>query len=431
MLLKKKVICGTSAVQNQPASAPGGIIRLTGTCRDRPAILQLRTNELERHILCLGGTGSGKTNLIKSIFPQLKSSLGKDDIMFAFDPKRDYRRFHSKDDYVISNRPCTIAKNVGWNIFADVAADGWGEEEIRRNSAEIAKVIFRDAVANSGQPFFPKAARELFAAVTSAMTLCGKDDPLFRRYLNNKVLLRYLDMLDADRLAAFVGSIPSLRGVLKYVGSGKSDQALGVFAELQEVTASLGFCRSGNFSIRSAHRKRGGKTIFLEYDPSQNSGDAIYRLLADLFLKESISSRQKKGRIYFIADEMRLIYSDYMERALNFGRSLGLSVIAGLQSMEQLYELYGEHGGNNIASGFQSVFCFRTNNAASREYIKKITGKNFSTIRYIDSSDKPKEELKEGYTVEDWDFATLRTGEAIAALTGRAPFLFRPQLFAP
>ena len=100
-----------------------------------------------------------------------------------------------------------------------------------------------------------------------------------------------------------------------------------------------------------------------------------------------------------------LPHLNHLEDALNFGRSLGVVVIAGIQSMEQLYGIYGEFGGKNIASGFQTTFCFRTNNAATREYIKGVHGQNVCAMRYLDHSNKPVEELRTGYAVEDWEAA--------------------------
>ena len=93
--------------------------------------------------------------------------------------------------------------------------------------------------------------------------------------------------------------------------------------------------------------------------------------------------------------------------------------------MEQLYEVYGEYGGKNIASAFQTVFCFHTNDVASRQYIKGIFGENMSVIQYMTPSGKTVEEQRSGNCVEDWDITTLNCGEAIVGVPYQMPFRFQ------
>lgn len=52
---------------------------------------------LSKHILLVGGTGSGKTNLFYHIVKQLKSKMTADDVMLIFDSKGDFhKKFYSK-----------------------------------------------------------------------------------------------------------------------------------------------------------------------------------------------------------------------------------------------------------------------------------------------------------------------------------------------
>lgn len=391
--------------------------------------------DLSTHVLLAGGTGSGKTNLILHMIKKIKEIMTANDVMLIFDAKNDFHQFLDSEDYVISNYKKNRSGIVHWNIFMDIVADGWDKAEIEINADEVAEVIFADNIAASNQPFFPTAARDIFAAVLKAMCFLGMHDTDYRvKYLNNKALAVYLRGLNAKRLSDFIGKFPELTGVLKYVGSGESDQALGVFAELQAVTGRLfvkGFGENGRFSVRKTERQKNGKTLLVEYDASTGKSlQPIYRVLVDLFLKEALSPISSKGHVYAIFDELKMLsHLNHLEDALNFARSLGLVVIAGIQSMEQLYEVYGEYGGKNIASAFQTTFCFRTNNAATREYIKGVHGTNVCTMHYLNNCNKPMEEIRTGCTVEDWDISTLRCGEAIIGLPGKAPFKFYIERF--
>lgn len=427
MILNTNVLLGNKVLDNAiPKMTANYALRFGGGSKE----FCITDEQLSTHLLLLGATGTGKTNTIFHIINQLKRKMGERDVMLVFDSKLDFKRFHSPKDVIVSNRSCNGIARADWNIFMDIVADGWGKSEIELNADEIASTIFYESIKESSQPFFPKAARDIFSAVLKGMAYLGINDTDYRvKYLNNASLKKYLSNLNAKRLREFLEKVPELNGVLKYVGNGSSDQALGVFAELQSVTSKLFikcFGNDGRFSVRKMEKQKGGKTLFIEYDPSCGASfQPIYRVLVDLFIKEALSPETNNGHVYIICDELKMLpYLSHFEDALNFGRSLGITVIAGIQSMEQLYEVYGEFGGRNIASGFQNTMIFRTNNAASREYAKNIHGQNYSVIQYLDSSKKPSETIREGYSVEDWDIVSLDKGEAIIGLVGERPFKF-------
>lgn len=431
MLLRRTTLMGTCLGDNYvPPLNSSDPIKLKGWCQEKFDQLSISNLQLSTHCLLIGATGTGKTNAILHIIRQLKTKLTQDDVMLVFDPKTDYRVFHRDIDVVISNTSSTAAQRAGWNIFLDVVADGWETESIIMNADEMASVIFSEHIKASQQPFFPTAARDIFAAVLKGMAFLGKDSSEYReQYLNNKALSEYLRILDADKIREFLGEFPVLSGIQKYVGNGSSEQSLGVLAELQSITSPLFthcFSLDSRFSVRKMVKRRGGRTLFVEYDPANGVAlQPIYRTIVDLFLKESLSPQKPIGKIYIVCDELKMLpYINHFESALNFGRSLGISIIAGIQSVDQLLEVYGDYGGMNIASSFQTTFCFRTNSAASREYIKGIHGQNLSAVQFLSPSGQSIEDKVLGYAVEDWDIMSLRVGEAIVGLAGEKPFKF-------
>jgi len=427
MILNTKVFLGNRLVDNvSPGILPNYALRFKGNGKE----FCISKEQLTTHLLLVGATGTGKTNTIFHIIEQLKNEMTEKDVMLVFDSKFDFNIFHQSNDLIISNCYRDEITRADWNVFMDIVADGWDKSLIDLNSEEISNIIFSESIKESSQPFFPKAARDIFSAILKGMTYLGIDDNEYRiKYLNNEALKKYLANINSKRLRAFLEKVPELSGVLKYVGDGSSDQALGVFAELQSVTSKLFvkcFGRNGRFSVRKMEKQRGGKTLFIEYDPSCGSSfQPIYRVLVDLFIKEALSPEKNKGKVYIICDELKMVpHLDHFENALNFGRSLGITVIAGIQSMEQLYEVYGEYGGRNIATGFQNTMIFRTNNAATREYARDIHGRNYLLIQYLDSFQKPADAVREGFCVEDWDIISLKKGEAIIGLAGQKPFKF-------
>ena len=180
--------------------------------------------------------------------------------------------------------------------------------------------------------------------------------------------------------------------------------------------------------MRNAVRARGGRAIFVEYDISVGETlTPVYRLLIDQALKEALGRSEKAGNVYFIADEFKLLPKlQHIDDALNFGRGLGVKVMAGIQSIDQLYDIYGREKGAVIASGFGSVFAFHANDSSSREYITNRFGRNIMIYEY---SDMRKNTMvgkeREGYTIEEWDQNDLGVGQAVIALGYEPPFLFQ------
>lgn len=350
--------------------------------------------------------------------------------MIIFDTKRDFLTLRDGRDVVISNSLEDKSDNLAWNIFMEIVADGWEKEAIEINADEIANLIFSDSIKNSQAPFFPQAAKDIFAAILKGITFIGIDNKEHRvRYMNNDALRKYLSKVNAKMLIEFLGMFPELCGVLKYIGDGSSEQALGVLAELEETTGQLfrkSFGLDGRFSVRKFVKERGAKTLFVEYDLASGSTFIpMYTVLFDMFIKQSLCNTNR-GKVYMVCDELKLLpHLLHLEDALNFGRSIGMNIIAGIQSMEQLYEVYGEIGGRNIASGFQTTICFHTNNQATREYISGIHGTNYMAIQHTGASNNLQESIRDGCAVEDWEIVNLCQGEAIVGLPFEKPIKFK------
>ena len=425
MLVAKETLLGNSLEKNIVPIRKNPHVRLLGRTNNKCTELCLSTEDLSTHILATGGTGSGKTNVIFEMTRQIKDRLTAEDVMIIFDTKRDFLKLRDERDVVISNSLEDKSDNLAWNIFMEIVADGWEKEAI-----EIANLIFSDSIENSQSPFFPKAAKDIFAAILKGITFLGIDNKEHRvNYMNNEALRKYLSKVNAKMLSEFLGKFPELSGVLKYIGDGSSEQALGVLAELEETTGQLfrkSFGLDGRFSVRKFVKGRGAKTLFVEYDLASGSAYIpMYTVLFDMFIKQSLCNKNR-GKVYMVCDELKLLpHLLHLEAALNFGRSIGVNIIAGIQSMEQLYEVYGDIGGKNIASGFQTTICFHTNNQATREYISGIHGTNYIAIQHTGASNNLQESIRDGYAVEDWEMVNLCQGEAIVGLPFEKPIKFK------
>lgn len=422
----------------KPYHAVSPIIKIPGTFNGTRDYFSLGEDILSKHMLLIGGTGCGKTNVFFHIIDQLKRQMTPNDVMIIFDTKEDfYKQFFDKSkDCVIANSKRYESIASVWNIYKEVIADGWDDDELETNINEISYAIFQEAIeGNKSQPFFPNAARDLFAAILTYIVRIGKDDLAFKQdFFNNKALKKYFDMMSAQSVKNMLETEADLASVLSYIGNGDSDQALGVFAELQSVVRKLftgTFAKDGKFSVRNFVREKQGRTLFVEYDLSQGSVlTPIYQLIFDLALKEALGRAHSEGNVYLICDEFKLLpHLRHIDDAVNFGRSLGVKVCAGLQSIEQLNENYGEARGRNIAAGFSSVFSFKANDVVTREFTTGLYGTNIVLEEYKSFDNPVRQEKRDGHTVEDWDLQSLDVGEAIIGLPFVPPFKFRCDLY--
>ena len=274
---------------------------------------------------------------------QIKQKLSSNDVMIIFDTKGDYyHHFAEPRDVVIGGGKGFSGISEKWNIFKELTADGWDARSLELNTQELSWAIFRKAINKSKDPFFPNAARDLFAAILFCMLKESLTDPSYKKkYLFNS-----------------------------------------------ELKAAIN--ESSIFDV-----------------------------------KEML-----QGDVYFICDEFRLLpYLRHIDDGVNFGRSLGVKVIAGLQNINQLTETYGEYRGKNIIAGFSSVFAFKANDVFTRDYVIGLHGKNVVIEQHQTLSASYHEERRGAHVVEDWDMNELSIGEAIISFPFSKPFKYKFDLF--
>lgn len=381
---------------------------------------------LSRHMVLLGGIGTGKTNAFFQILKQLTSTMTDNDVMVIFDTKGDfYKEFYQPGDIVISNDGTATGSNGVdyWNIFNEIEND----EHMEANITEIAKTLFHEKLEKTSQPFFPNAAKDLFAAVLTYF-IRNKET----KNCDNKTLREFLDSSPTAEIREMLDQYDDLRAMKSYIFDDRSPQTQGVISELQQTVREVfvgNFKKPGTLSLRNLVRQKGGKIVFIEYDLGIGGMlSPIYSLMFDLAIKEALSRKKSAGNVYFITDEFSLIPNlQHVDDAVNFGRSLGVKFMIGIQNIEQIYDNYEEHRGKSLLSGFLTSVCFRVNDETSRDFIKKLHGDNRKKEVYMSSVQGRGivENIREATVVEDWDITNLKLGEAIIGLPGKEPFLFQ------
>ena len=424
---KTKVLFGNELHNSPPESSTvNSPVVLTGLdCDGNNATIPLDAGLLSKHMMFMGGIGTGKTNTLYQIVSQLKKNMTPDDVMIIFDTKGDfYKEFYTKGDIVISNDETATGANEldYWNIFNEIEKN----DHLVENVVELSKSIFAEACEKTNQVFFPNAAKDLFMA--TLLHFFRRIDPIHR---TNENLKTFLFSTSSEEFRAMLNMYPDLRAMVSYISHDESAQTQGVLSELQQVVREIligNFAKTGTLSLRNIVREKGGKTAFIEYDLSSGSMlTPVYTLMFDMAIKEALGRKRSQGNVYFITDEFRLLPNlQHIDDAVNFGRSMGIKFIIGIQNVEQIYDNYGEQRARSILSGFSTSVIFRLADKESREYAKGIFGQNRKLDAYmpIMQSKGLVEEQRDGFVVEDWDIANLQIGQAVVGLPGQEPFVF-------
>jgi len=404
-------------------------IILNGTSKDEsPTKMEIDDKFLSTHLMILGGIGTGKSNTFYHMISQLRKKMTNDDVAIIFDTKGDFLKFKKEGDAVISNDVTEATGPSGkkdyWNIFNEV--DPSSPEEHMR---EIARSIFAEKIEKSSNPYFPTAASDLFYAFMSIF-YNNKDKTL----TNNKSFISFLKTRETGELLDVLNKSPHLKYAANHISDPKSGQSQGVIAELLTVADSLfvgNFAQDGTLSMRTLVEGKSARAVFIEYDIK--TGEVltpIYSLLVDMAIKEALSRKRSDGSVYIFVDEFKLLPNlSHIDDAVNFGRSLGIRMIIGLQSITQMYDNYGEFRAKSILSGFLNSFFFRVNNYESRNFIKEYFGESIERISYgsfaSGTGSGTNEIVLERNVVKDKDVARMKVGEAIIAIPNMEPFFFR------
>lgn len=431
-------VSGTDVSRNPVVSCTGTpFLSLPGEAKRKAEILKVDMDTLSKHMLLIGGTGCGKTNLMFRIVEQTINRMKNDDVMIIFDSKGDYYgKFGSRpNSVVIGNSPEYKARSQKWNIFEEVCADESGDESdvgmesCRINAMEIARCLFAQRMSNTTNSFFPSAAQDIFSSLLLSICRDARTDADARAHMDNKSLINYLQSSDCEELCAQLASYPDLRSTISYI-EGENEQGQGVISEMYSVIRDIFigvFAAKGAFSMRKFVRNRGKKILFIEYDLAIGSVlTPVYRLLIDLALKEALSQHNHGGNIYLFFDEFKLLpHLQHIDDAVNFGRGKGVKVFAGLQSIEQLYDIYGQSKGRSIAAGFSTVLAFKANDEATMKYVSGLYGRNMQLYEVIGVNNAVSTTAQSGMVIEDWVMCRLRPGEAIVCLPQIPPFVMR------
>ena len=377
-------ILGTSGLQEPPTyddpliKIPG--IGIADTGPTGFANMEFTADHLVKGTALIGATGSGKSYCLSKMIKDLRYNMIEDYSMIIIQAKNDFNSLMKPGDLVIE-QGVNSNRSVRWSIFRDILSDGYDMNMIELNTREFVAHLFLQF-----------------------------DEHSYMRLIEDCGESGVLNMILGNR------------------GNGDNLQALGVFGEL--VTTALQtlidvFADDGDFSIREFVRAKDKKALFINYDMAYKASQVpIYGSLVNLMLKEVLSQNNNVGKTILICDELVTMGKTDIAQAVNLGRAKGLMVIVGLQSIEQLKSIYGEHDAIAMLAGMCNKLYFRANDPTTRNYIKEDFGKTISEYMVL-SPGGCMSERREGYIIEDADFNRLGLGQCYVKNADGITYLFQ------
>lgn len=411
-------------------------------------VIGLNKESLSLGCLAVAAPGGGKTNLFDMILSRLVTDMDNQDVIIIFDTKGDYlAEFGSRipeEERVVIGSGWEYRKITSYhNIFAEIMPRGVDGKLVYTpdsdvDALEIAELFFQQMHSET-QPVFPAMAEQIVAGIIIYfMRRYWRED---QSRLNNQELIHFFQSRTTEELKAVFEEdyMEDYKSCISYI-SGKGTQTQGVNSYIGAILRKMFI---GPFAMADPAREfsmmhiltgRKRTVVFIEYDLKRGNALApMYGILIDQALKNALGGRgDTRKNVYLLLDEWALLPKlKYVADSLSFGRSQGVKVMAGIQNISAIEDLYGEAGARNILAGFQNIFAFRITDYHTRRFLVERLGENYQNISFSAQNESANIQYT-GHTLEEWDLMELELGQAAVVLAGEAPFLFRfPRYCAP
>lgn len=369
--------------------------------------MPLVKNTETRHFLVTGSTGSGKTNLIHTLLSQVQNQSA----ILIDQTGEMISKYYNKYRGDIIFNPFDDRSST-WNFQKDCNSD----EEIERFSRILINFGKQDK-----DPFWSNAAIAVFNAC--AKYVRDKEYPIDNLiHMTCNANLNHLSQVLANTEAA-----PYLCNDSKQTAS----SILSVLAASSKPISFLQKKANNPFSLKEYFNnvKQGKNSwLFLATKPSNRALTLpLISCMTELALARLMEiGINKDRRVWYVIDELPALGKlPALSPIMSEGRKYGACVIAGLQSLNQLYQIYGQYSGSAIFGQFGTSFFFRSTEQAIARMVSSICGtetitrqqKNtsFGANTFRDGISYSEQQNKKPLIEQD-DLAKLKVGECYALL---------------
>jgi type IV conjugative transfer system coupling protein TraD len=322
--------------------------------------LHLVKDSENKHILITGSTGSGKTTLMHKILPQIRSLKQK--AIIIDQTGEMVEKYYDKEKDVILNPRDELS--FTWDFM--------NEAKDKDILDTIASTIYSKP---SNDDVWNASSKTLFIdSVNYINSINGSVDDLYN----------FLTKSDLDSMyKALTGTASS-----KLINP-KSDKTS--FSVLMNTVSYLDFLKTLILNNKSSITidsfiKGENEILFLSCSPlSRTISKSLFTVITDLSVMLLMNlGIDKTRRFWFVMDELASLKSlPVLTTALSELRKYGGCVIAGIQTISQLYDIYGTNKTNTITSQFNTKFFFKN----SDKLITQLLSDEFGETEKIETTE--------------------------------------------
>ena len=368
-----------------------------------------------KHFLVTGSTGSGKTNLIHNLLPQVQAK--KQPAIVIDQTGEMIAKYYNPDRGDIIFNPFDT-RSKSWDFWTDCN----DYEELERFS----KILFgfnRKKTGHSTDPFWEQSAEVIFNACVMYQKATGDHsiEQLYSLVTNTSL----------NSLRLKLSNTPASR----YLESDSKTVASSILSILATYSRPIGYLRDNtkenSFSLKKHFQnldQGSASWLFLATKPSARELTlSLIACLSELAFSQLLDIGIKENRrIWFVIDELSALGKlPALSMLMAEGRKYGACVLSGLQSLNQLYSNYGQYEGSTIFGQFGTNFFFRNNEPAIARMVTNMCGTEI-IYRQQKNTSFGAHEFRDGVSysehqqqknlVEYSDLANLATGECFALL---------------
>lgn len=303
-----------------------------------------------RHILLTGTTGSGKTNMLNSLLPQIRQR-GDKAIIFDLTGVFENRFYQSKLDTILNPFDSRTALWLPWN-----------DCHYEYDYASLASSFI--STNSMHDKYWDEAASKVFSCA-------------LYKHQDSKSLKSLLDLLCNASFNEFCDYFKgtTVAGLVSKENEKGTASVRSTF--LNKIEGLKYLKEGGSFSIKD-WVNNGTGWLFITAPPSQR--EALRPLISAWIdiaiqgLKER-SPEVMNSNLWFILDELPALQKiPSLTSGLAEGRKYGGCFVAGLQNIHQLEEIYGHSGAFSLLDQFNTRLFFKVGDAKTAEYASKNLG---------------------------------------------------------
>jgi type IV secretory pathway TraG/TraD family ATPase VirD4 len=340
------------------AEGPGVFFRI-----GRVARAVISEELLPYHFNIFGGTGRGKSSLIREILYQIEA---RGETAIVHDPKREFfREFYdaSRGDVAFDPR---LSLCPYWAIEEEAADEP--------EATPWASSFFPDEPR--ANPFFLKVPRAILAYLMSRYSVYNEPEKPA-----TCARLGYW-MANGEREI-----LPRVKGTEHWRSLNKggknvaemSDQSQGLFSTLGQLAKPLRMMPESpegrqRFSVKGWAKKRQG-WIFLCSEPvTQEAMTPLHSAIADMAILHTQAEVHDRElpRVWFVLDEVATMGPiTQLESGTTKQRASGNPIVLGFHDLAQMEKRYGEKGAQTITGQAYTVITLGTGNEKEASHIER------------------------------------------------------------